>query len=111
MNKDHQHKPSIIPQEKDGDSYPLCVGLNKQLLRKHLFWRIAASLFPRSYVTERCPRCGQTMLMFHVNTGAVLVCNLCSGRRPGAVVDPVTYEELKITKDYRLLPRKQTKDE
>lgn len=51
-------------------------------------------------VKHTCPNCGSTMLIRDVrkwrSTGAGLICNICSGAKPGQIVSNDNYEVLKI---------------
>ena len=65
----------------------------------------------RDGVVEICPKCKSRMLIKDVNkwrnTGAGLICNVCSGTKPGRIVANDNHEVLKLKSKYEIeLPKR-----
>ncbi|GEM_PF-4678025 len=57
-------------------------------------------------VIELCPKCKSRTIIQDVNkwrnTGAGLICNVCSGAKPGQIVANDNYEVLKLKSKYKV---------
>jgi hypothetical protein len=60
----------------------------------------------KSGVIEICPKCKSRIQINDVNkwrnTGAGLICNVCSGAKPGEIVANDNYEVLKLKSKYKV---------
>jgi hypothetical protein len=60
----------------------------------------------KSGVIEICPKCKSRIQIKDVNkwrnTGAGLICNVCSGTKPGQIVANDNYEVLKLKSKYEV---------